>query len=357
VIHYVYCPLYYFLFFYMFNFRDAFTYIFKEKDWPLKLGLPILVQLLVVIPSAIYSFLNLDSSDSSFYSNSYNYLPATATRNPGLETMALAFSCFILLTIIPTIIISLWYAYENTQAGIQLRSTKAIWSNNFSDTLKKVGKYFIVNLAYSIVILIIFAIFAAIFFGLFCAGAALLGSLGANANAGLSSFQNTGKLDPSLFAGAGIIGVLLLCCFGIVALVVSIVAYLFIMPAMLRLIGTNTLGEGLKFGENWEIGKKYKGDFLGLLGIVILFAFIYGVINGFLSLFAGIFMVAAPGVGLVVSVIVQTITSIGVVYFSSFVYTRLSGQMFRHIAQKEPLLKGVVLGDKTTKVDDVVVMA
>ncbi len=331
----------------MFNFKEAFSYLFKEKSWGLKFGIIYVANLIVMVPMSIYSLVqnaklstlgNLKTTSLSNLSTNPYWNTSTTSAD---SSVALLFMCFVLIMIIPFIIVSYWYLYENIQAGIQKRHTKGIWENKFEDTLKKVAKYFVVKLVYGLIIGLVVILIVGIIFGLFCCISMLFTGLASG------NYSTNSSRDLNALFGTGFVGmsVVLVCCTVIFTLVLSVFAYLLETPAILRLVGTNTLNEGLKFGENWELAKKHKGTFLTLLGLCIVYAIIIGGITLISTLIAQRVYLSAPAFGILIEIVAQSVFAIATTYFGYFVYTRLLGQAFRGIVKKEASLKHVNIGE------------
>src|SRR5260221_2011313 len=297
----------------MFNFKEALGYLFKEKNWGVKFLIIYIAQALVTVPSSIMSLIQssatansvgslpqimnlLDSNSNG--SNSLNYFDTVSKYNPQLMTnAAMVFLIYFLIILIPYILVIFWYNYETIQAGIQDRQTKPIWKENIVSLLKKDGKYFLVSLIYGLVLL------AVIFVIVFTVG--IIGSAFLGLTAG--AFSSTKGVLATSILGFGSLFVLVCCCLSIVILVLSIIYYLFIMPTLLRLIGSNTFSEAFKISENWHIGQKYKSQFLSVFGIIFLFAFGIGFFSGILNAVARAIYNIRPFFGITFEILIQLI--------------------------------------------------
>lgn len=301
----------------MFNFDDAFLHIFKERRWWLKIGIMFLVSYCFTVVTTILSTLTTD------YSN-FNTLNLKTLTSLDYTTSLIVGALTIVLTIIYVLVSGL-YTYENTQAGIQKRATRLPWEYSLWDGLKKVLKYVLASLIYAVIIFILLAFIIglpALFIAL------LIGT----------AFSASGASSSSI-AGLVAIGSILFCAFIIVALIISVLIYAFTMPGYLRLIASNTFSEAFHFGSNIRIGKEYFGSFLLTVVLTIIFAVLYGAFSSILSGIATSILFFNPIVGIVLYLIFEIPLSLVLTYFTYFVYTRLLGDLYRNIINKEEELK------------------
>lgn len=319
--------------------KDSLNFIFKERDWVLKLLLPIMVLFLFTVPSILLTtittstttrtpisidmFMN-DFTYNYSYSNSYNNFDTS-------DVLTLVIGLVTILLIIPTAIIQVWYTYENIQSGIFVRKTTAIWKNKFEDTLKKTAKYFLVSLVYGMIFGALLLFIGLIFF---CCFALLVGVLSVGA---YNSFDSTYAI---LFGTAG--GLIFLC-IGLVVLVVLLgLFYIVYMPAVLRLIATNTLSEAFRFKENWNIGKRHAGEILGIYLVSLVGGIIIGIISGVLSI-GSFFFVSMPAINLIVNLVTNYILLVISTFFTLFFLNRYTGLVFRDIIASDETLKDIKL--------------
>lgn len=310
----------------MFNFKDAFLYIFKEKNWGAKFIIPLVLYLIVVLPSVLISFIEPESAST------LNSLRATRVSTTS-DTLALVISCVVLIGIIPYLVVNFWYMYENTQSGISMRETTAIWRNPLSDTLKKVTKYFLVSLVYGLIASIVALVLLGIACGIFFVATAAAGSV----------FQNGVDINNFLVFLTSGLGLFLICFFGMIFIVLYAVFFIWSTFGSLRLIGTNTLSEGLKLEENWRIAWRHKWKFVLLFGLVLIFSTMLGMISGISGIFTELFTQNFPLIGFVAQLVLQIVIALITTYATIFVYPRLLGQLFRKIVSEEPALEHIKL--------------
>jgi len=316
----------------MFNFKEAFTYLFKEKDWHFKFLLPFLLQLLIVIPSLTLGLMQ-PQTPGVYSFNTLGHMSYRYSSTSGF--FGLFVSCIFLISFIPYIIVNFWYLYENIQAGIFNRQTKAIWKNDFNDTIKKVGKYALNNIVYSFVIT--FAII--IIFGFFCViGLALLVLMTAILQNGNTNISN----DITAFLTSGF-GLLFFCIIGVIFVIFYFISYTWMMTGSLRLIATNTFSEGVMLQENWHIAWKHKWKFVKLLLVVFCAILIFLAPYITLELLVRFLSFGSTFLNFIFEMLLQILVSAITVYAAYFVYPRLLGQLFRKIVQEEHSLKFIKL--------------
>lgn len=301
----------------MFNFDDAFLHIFKERRWWLKLGIMFLASYCFTVVTTILSTLTTD------YSN-FSTLNLKTLTSLDYTTSLIIGALTIVLTII-YIVVSGLYTYENTQAGIQKRATRLPWEYSLWDGFKKVSKYILVGIIYTVIIFVLLALIV----GLPALFIALL----------VGTAFSTNGVSSSSIAGLVAIGSILFCAFIVAILIASVLIYAFTMPGYLRLIASNTFSEAFHFGSNIRIGKKYFGYFLLTIILTIIFAVMYGAFSSILSGIATGILFFNPAIGIILHLIFEIPLSLLLTYFTYFVYTRLLGNLYRNIINKEEELK------------------
>lgn len=310
----------------MFNFKDAFIYIFKEKSWGYKFALPIVLYLVMILPTVVLTFLE---PTTPTYVNNFN---TTRRSMSSYDMTALIASGIMLIGMIPYIIVSLWYMYENTQSGIFNRSTVAIWRNPFKDTLKKVTKYGIVSSVYSLITFTALLLIIGVMAGIFIAG--LLVFSAASGGARPDNFL--------VFLTSGL-GLFLICFFGIIFLIITTLVFLWTTSGSLRLFATNTISEGLKLEENWKIAWRHKSKFIAIFAFLMIFTMVLSFLGGIGGAITGVLTMALPLVGLLSNIVFQIVLGVITVYATSFIYPRLLGQMYRQVIKEEEALKNITL--------------
>ncbi len=318
--------------------KDSLNYIFKEKDWVLKLLLPILLLFIFTVPSLLLTTItdsttnrNTPPVEDYFESFIYDYSYSYSSQPSLVDGVTILISCLTIFFIVPMIIIQGWYMYENTQSGVFLRKTTAIWKNNFGDTLKKISKYFIVSFVYGFIFLTIFGL-------IFGAGLCVLLLILALFTSGNYSFDFN---STTALLGSGMF--LTLMCLALIMFVILLgFFYLIYTPAILRLIATNTLSESFKFGENWAIGKKHAGEILGIYLVSLIGGALVGGLSGILS-FGSIFFVATPAIFVVITLVSNYVTLVIATFFSYFFLPRYMGLVYRDIINSEDSLKFIKL--------------
>lgn len=291
---------------------DAFTSLFRERRWWVKLGLISALTFFITVLSLVVELIKPEKG------------VINAKTITSMEyTSAMIFSVTSLILIAVLLISSLWYTYENIQAAIQKRHTKLVWEYSLSNTLKKIGKYFIVSMVYGVIGLILLIIFVGI-------PALIVFSLG------FALFQGEPK---DLYQLVPFLIVLICCVFGVILLAVSLIFSLFTTPGYLRLIATNTFSEAFHFGSNWRIGKKYIWYFIGVSLLFVALTGVISFVSSFFSIFGVSLSLINPIMGLIVQVIAQIPVSIATAYISFFVYPKILGNLYRGIINKEEELK------------------
>lgn len=307
----------------MFNFKEAFTYIFKEKDWHLKFLLPFLLQLIFVVPSVLLTYAEPNAS-LNLNTSRVNYRAFNAA-----DAISMLYFVFILIAVVPYTVINAWYMYENTQAGIFNRATVAIWKNKLEDTLKKAAKYLLTSFAYGflglLILLVVGGVVCAVVFGILILARSMM-TTGGNTN-DIFAFLTTG------------VGAIFLCLFFIVFVIFYILFYVWMTVGSLRLVATNTLSEGLKLQENWRIAWRHKGKFFVLLLWIFLISMFLVILLSIVTVPVSIMAIRMPMVNVGFQLVIQVITALLTTYGSLFVLPRLLGQLFRKIVKEDESLK------------------
>lgn len=300
----------------MYNIVKSWTYIFKEPKWWLKLGIVFALTTLMFLVSL--SFGAFEKSPEFREIGYYDY-----SLSPVLILLC---GIFVVVFLVYAIVLG-WYQYENTQAAIQNRTTKGIWEGSFVDNFKKAGKYAIHSLLFGIVAGMVLGI---LMLGIYCMLVVLLGSLMATVD---SSAMFTHAADPKVFVFFAFI-----CCAALFFVFLAyIYQFLILLPNQLRLIATNTFGEGFKLGRNLYLAKKYLGAYLGLFGIFLLHIAVYLVLYVGYSIAS--FTVGVGSTPISIMAIIYAVINFFLMlistYFTVFVFSHMSGSMYRHILEKE----------------------
>ncbi len=299
--------------------KDSLTFLFKEKNWALKMLLPFALTLLISLPSIF-----TDNSTLSFNSN--GYLRSSYNTNSATALFSAIVSCIVCLLVIPTLIVGSWHTYESTQSGIQKRATTTLWGANFADKLKRSLKYLLASTIYGLVIGTIVALIAGVFLI-----AIMLLSGGAFSTNGLSSLNNLNGIY-----------LLLVCFFGILFLailaVLAVLSYFIVTPGLLRLVATNTFSEAFKLKDNWDLAMRHKPELLGLLLVSIATGFVVGILGGVGGAIAGVFSLVSPILFTFAMFVVNYVSTVISTYYSFFFYPRFSGLVFRDIIESDSSL-------------------
>lgn len=295
------------------GFEESFSYLFKERRWLVKFTIIFVVNFALVVFTLLANHFANPTLDRTLTIKELSSLDYSTA-------IAIAVS-----TVLVSIILSIfsgWYTYENTQAAIQKRSTKLIWEYSVITTFKKVIKFLVVSLIYTVLAIFILLIFIGI--PLFVLGTLL----------GVGTFSNSNIESLSFVL------LMALTCLAIVGvLVCSLVFYVITMPAYLRLIATDSFSEAFKFSSNLRIAKRYFWHFAFILLLVMVYSGIVGAIAGTASIFTSSISLLNPAMGLGIDVVIQIPITIISTFFTYFVYTRLLGNLYRGIIEKEEDLK------------------
>jgi len=308
------------------NIKDAFTFLFKEKNWFLKILVPFIFMILIVLPSILSSgtLRSTNLTDYSIY-NSYAY--------SSVNILNMFLSCLICFIIIPFLGIVGWYTYESTQSGIQKRATKALWHGDIGDKLKKASKYITASLIYGLGIGVIYTVLFLIFVTIIII---LTG--------GDMSFTDGIMVGRE---GLGIIYLLAICAiscvFFFVILTISIITFMIYMPALLRLIATNTFADAFKIQENWNIAMRYKGQFLSIYLLNFVMGIVLVVISFGVGIAGAMFLFSAPLITLCINFVGYFGYMIIATHYAYFVYPRFAGLVYREVIQSETSLSYVSL--------------
>lgn len=298
------------------GFEESFSYLFKERRWLVKFSIIFVVNFALVVFTLLANYFTTPKFEGALTIKELTTLDFSTAIVVAVSTVIVS---------ILMVVFSTWYTYENTQAAIQKRSSKLIWEYSIVNTFKKVIKYTVVSLIYSMFAVVTLLIFIGI--PIFVI-ATIIGTTG-------SSMQNT----QALAATYGLLFILL-CCFALLAILVCcIVFYVVTMPAYLRLIATDSFSEAFNIRSNLRIAKRYFWNFVLILVLVLVYSGIVGLISGFASIFASSISILNPEMGLATDVIIQIPLTIVSTFFSYFVYTRLLGNLYRGIIEKEEDLK------------------
>jgi hypothetical protein len=290
------------------NIKESFTYLFKEKNWVLKF-LPIYLFTLLNLGVSLL-LTNALSSAQFFISGHYE---KQIVYDPSLWI----YIVISLILLVPTILLSSWYHYENMQAGMQDRETNAIWKNP-GDSLKKSLKYIAANFVYGFLLALILIVMIVAFVAFFYAIRSVF-------------WPNSSQ------ATLGAVTLVLVCVWTCVFIFVVVIASLigiFIQIAQMKLVSTNTFKEAFNFKQIGYIYKKYFVFFLALLGAVLVYAFVVGVPTVIFDVFARFFN-NIPVVKAAISFVFYALLTLFTTYIALFVYPRILGQMWRWIQSKE----------------------
>lgn len=306
--------------------KDSLTYLFKEKDWIVKYTIPFVFVLIIMILSSINqanTLNNLSLNLSEYYKTYRNF-----------NSVGTLLSCLMCLTVIPYLLVSGWYAYENIQSGIQKRATISLFTGNFGDKLKKSLKYIALNLIFGLILgVIVFGIMMA--FGMIVA--VIMG--------GVVSISGTANTLQS-YSSLGTAYLILICCITclslLFAIAIIILSCLLILPSYLRLIATNTFSEAFKFGDNWRIVKNNLGKFAGIILVIFISAILLIILSLGITFISSLF-IQQPIITLVINLIGGFIYSILSTYIGFFFLPRFLGLVYRNIVEKEPSLSYVPL--------------
>jgi len=298
-----------------FGFEDAFMHIFKERRSWVKFGIIFSINFAFIVFSLL-----TDYFASSTTNGDYSIKTITSVNYTSSLIVAIM-SVFISILFV---IFSTWYTYENTQAGIQKRSTKLMWEYTIVNTFKKVVKYIVVSLVYAFFA----ALLLLIFIGLPMAILFLL----------VTSATINGS-PREMSATIVLIGLFVCGIAFIATVIIGFSFYVITIPAYLRLMATDSFSEAFKIKSNFRITKKYFLNFLLMFILIVIFAVLFGFISGIAGAFAGFVTILHPIMGIFASILIQVPLTAISVYFTYYVYTRLLGNMYRGIINIEEDLK------------------
>ncbi len=293
----------------MFNFKEAFTYIFKERKW----GVKFLISYISTAILALEIIFGLVSTAGSGPSN----------PNDTIFTAFLMCCAILSIAIFGVIFFAFaqgWYQYENIEAGMENRPTTGIWRVNKEELLKKVGKiwifYFIFGVI-SYICLIFINILVSIIFDILTRIHIYY----------YSSTETYNLITNEIMY---------------MVIVLMIFTYMIINWGILRFIWKKSFREGFNLKAIFKTIKNYYKHFLTLTGIFALFYGISAVaffLNGkFITFLIDRFprYDSSPAyIGLITGLIILMFLD----YLFVFVFPRLQGQAFRDILKKEDFNK------------------
>jgi hypothetical protein len=275
-----------------------------EKDAPIKLGV-------FFFTTIVFFILSLGSNFLSSLGKGNRDMAAVA------GIIAILLCCVTAIVWIVYFFVTTWYLYEYTQAGVQQRETNLITKEDFTTSLKKVGKLALVHIIYGIPVGIIgFCIYMFVVLGLVSTLFAGVNSVGSSAStygdAYLPNFTNMLAVAGGSF--------LIFCCVVVVfAFLVSLYYHFIVTPATTRMIADNTFNRAFEIGKNWKL---MNDNFAVFTKLYILQAAVYVVyifIVGILSLI--------PLIGACLILPVMVVFT----YYFSLVYPMLMGATYREL--------------------------
>ncbi|MFS8130565.1 MAG: hypothetical protein ACMG57_01160, partial [Candidatus Dojkabacteria bacterium] len=209
-----------------FKLKEAWTYLFKEKQWGLKLLLPVVPAVvfgLIAAPIFIIFTLLVFNADAKPTGNAFTAAGALGT------ILLLCLCCVIVLFAVVQSIISYWYQYEYTQIALEDRESVLLTKPSKMDVIKKAVKLALVNLIYNIPTSILLGFFYALF----------IVTGGVRQTKYVYGVMNTGSLSA--------IGILLLCIVMLIAVFIVLPYNFYIVQtAKVVLIRTNTFREAFR---------------------------------------------------------------------------------------------------------------
>ncbi len=281
----------------MYDFKNAFSYIFKEKNWPLKVGIITTMMIIYQIIMVFAEVIGKTPRYSSFYGTTteqYNEL--------GLVVLCLAVPYFLIW-----IMVSYWYSYEIIQATLVSTETKLIFKEAPMTVVKKAGKLLLVDFLLSVPFLCLWLILLIL---------------------------NVVGIVLTVENGAFIVLEIII---AIVSFVITLISFVVFMltyySSYLRLLATNTFGEGIKYVENFKFGWKNKYDFGGLFIISILLS----IVVGFIAWVPQIVVELLVNKGDVKEILIFLVTlpgTIASVYVGTFVLDRITAEVYKNIVTK-----------------------
>ena len=289
-----------------FKLKESWTFLFKEKQWALKLLFPVIPMLifgllafLIAIPLFIssYAALGKNSDGLAFF----------GVVGP---LVLLCLCCVGTIYVIISSIINSWYQYEYTQVALEDRESNVIIKQNKMDVVKRAIKLLLVNAIYNIP--------TSIVIGIMYAALILTGGLGQTTSYSTYSYKST----PNFSALS-----LLLWCVMLLVILFIVVPYNFyiVQTAKVRLIRTNTFREAFRVRTVLSMAKRNFKRLSLFLGVLAVYIVIYVILNLILSIFGII-----PFVGLCL-IPFNIILSIAVVYFTMFVYPYMIGKAYKEV--------------------------
>ncbi|MEP7104072.1 MAG: DUF4013 domain-containing protein [Candidatus Dojkabacteria bacterium] len=289
-----------------FKVNEAWTYLFKEKQWGWKLFIPLILMGLLV---AVILLLGIPLVVSAVGASSGK---SNTEVFGGIFLIALLCMCCLLFVyVIVASIVNLWYNYEYTQISLEGRESTLIYKSKFIDVLKRAGKLYLVNFIYNIPTSILVSLFYVMFI-----------LAGGTAGLATSSKLGTLKSAPTFSAAA----ILILCMiFLIVIFIVLPYNFYIVQTARVQLIKTNTFSKAFQLSTIFSIIKKNFYKLSMFLGILFLYGLAYIMLNFVLGLLSII-----PLVGLCL-IPANFLLSILVVFFTMFVYPYMVGSVYKDL--------------------------
>lgn len=287
-----------------FKIKESWTYLFKQKKWGIKLGIPYLIN--------IISFILISPLVAGLI-----FGAALGARNQiGLAISGLSGAAIVIAVIIyfvVYVVVQYWYDYEVTQAAMQQRDIKIIYKDGWTNVFKKAGKIFLSYFIYNIPVMVIYACWYVLL--LLTAGGSIF-----------RSTNNLGFVSTSNNYTAVVLMVIIV--LFLTFLIVIPYSFFVAQPAKLRMIYQGSFNEAFKLNAIYKLVKKEWKYFAAFLGIMMAYIFVYLVINFILS-----FLSAFPVLGLCVLPFNIVFGAVWV-YFILFVMPYMAGSMYKHIAEK-----------------------
>jgi len=288
-----------------FKLKEAWTYLFKEKQWGLKLLLPVVPAVifgLIAAPIFIIATLLVFNADSK---PSADLFAAAGVLG---SVLLLCLCCVVAVFAIVQSIITYWYQYEYTQVALEDRESVVIIKPSKMDVIKRAVKLALVNLIYNIPTSIVVGFFYALF----------IVTGGVRQTRYVYGMMNTGSLSA--------VGVLLFCLVMLIVIFI-VVPYNFyiVQTAKVRLIRTNTFREAFRIRTIIESARKNFKTLSIFLGVLLLYVLVYIVVSMVISILSVI-----PFVGLCL-IPFNIVLSIAVGFFSIFVYPYMLGKAYKEV--------------------------
>lgn len=237
------------------------------------------------------------------------------------QIVSLLVCCLVVLVIVPILFVQLSYQYEYISAAIEGRETKEIWKYDFTTLLKRFGKLFLMNLIYAIPVVLVSCVLN---FALSMVTSVFGAAIGVTTSYD-PSYYRSGAAAGGLVGGYLVIALISLCVSVIVGLVQLAYQVFVVTPATLRLIDTHTFARGLEFGQVWKFMQKNRNAFVKLFLINLAIAAV-AVVFSILSMI--------PFLGVILACVLGIPLAIFGVYFQTFAYSTLIGDMYRKLAAK-----------------------